>query len=864
MMKIILLFVVLVICDPDLLGFTPNIEQISSCSYVIPMDVAYQAGAPTDFDNFNLAAYGLVNKLLWEDIPVKWVIKTGKQHNEADFTALSYQIYPESLRQTQDMAEIRSFGGGPFIITTVFTELANAHIADFGRNVSVYRIMDTINVDVRYTLMDRPFVAVLDSSSKNYILVNALETAGFVKGEHYRIMSKEEANNLDSTVCITMAMEPHFHCIGDTDMDKYGPRYCESFVNAMSQFINSGGNFYSMCGGILTYEQCDNDDGLSNYRLRAGYSVSGYKRELPPNNQSYYCPSGGHVTTGLNAFRANVPPYELREGSNATGEYKNIAPDTPYSQWTGSWWFNDWSSIESMSLWNTALDSSSLGTVTRNTTLKAENGAHWVITEGSSRDSVGYPYGLYYAAHAKLQKFHGKKGGNIFYLAGHDYGLTWPGKFTGSSHDNSCTNCTSCYNYPCVSHPGRRMLLNAVLTPANRTGCSINVTVCGLGGMNCTIVQKTFTVDPCRWGTCKTLKRASSTPTSPPYQCTCTQRLDKCGVCGGNNTACIVNEGTNFEIVPPGTFPEGLVPEGQGGTIIKGSVPVAQDPDQPQIPPEVTTLTKKGILALISSAGSDGSPIQFTNITNVTIISIDIDYVLLTATITFSENLTETEAMTMSSLITQEIAASLGLPVDYFDITAKNDQVFLRFHDVPLPPTGPVPTPTVEEVTNITIVTSNIGKTTEKGGWDYYYLFDVTNETNNFFVYITILTPNPANVYIYLTKNSSFETFDCKLNSTFLEYEFDLQTALQDNLCPSLNVTSEEDILGDWYLAVYIPDANIIYKIEGWLEAKTRVAPRAPSRVSVGSSILHHQSHECTFCLLFLLFLFHLLCIVVV
>ena len=71
------------LADPELPGPTANPQLIPAGSLVIPMDNDTQnIGAP-----FNLKAYGLVNHLLWDEIPVMWAIKAGKAKDGIDFTA---------------------------------------------------------------------------------------------------------------------------------------------------------------------------------------------------------------------------------------------------------------------------------------------------------------------------------------------------------------------------------------------------------------------------------------------------------------------------------------------------------------------------------------------------------------------------------------------------------------------------------------------------------------------------------------------------------------------------------------------------------------------------------------------------------
>jgi len=69
---------------------TTNLELIPTGSLVIAMD--------NDKQNigiaFNLKAYGLENHLLWNDVPVKWAIRSGKLKNGIDFSVTAERILP--------------------------------------------------------------------------------------------------------------------------------------------------------------------------------------------------------------------------------------------------------------------------------------------------------------------------------------------------------------------------------------------------------------------------------------------------------------------------------------------------------------------------------------------------------------------------------------------------------------------------------------------------------------------------------------------------------------------------------------------------------------------------------------------------
>jgi len=838
-------FVIAQVQDPDLLNYGAHPEEISSCSFIIPMDATYQGGhndAPAGYDDFNLAAYGLVVALLWDDIPIIWSIKSGKAHDDYDIVnAPTIQVAPFNDTTVKQ----RSFSGGPFIIETIYTERAMETIINYTQtyNITVFKITQNITVDVRYHLLDRPFVSIFDSSSQRYILIAALRAAGLVEGSHFRTMTKTEANSINSSVCITMAMEPHFHCTGDAYQDQPGATpanstYCESFVRSMKEFINSGGNFLSMCGGIMTYEQCDDDNTASHNLptnstfLRDYYATIGYGRLGPPQNTSL-CPSGFTFSQGgVNSWRNTT--HGLRELSGPKGTFTNIAADTPYAQYTGKWAYDDWSSVESMSLWHPKLDRvyNDTGNIdpypipvrdpigASPTNLSVSNRAHWVIAEGSySRDRIGYPYGLYYAGHSKLQKFQGGKGGNFFVLAGHDYGVMVRDN-ASCGVNNMCPSCES--DAGCWTKGGRRLLMNAVLTPSNRSGCSIPVNVCENGV--CRIEQRSFVVDPCKWGTCKPQKKRNVQQNSyaSPWLCSCTQRLDACGVCGGTNQSCTVIIPGTVDEVPAGDLPPGTVPPGVS-TVIKGSLTPVSDPNQPavQVLPRVLTLAE--ILALLSASdpsaprfedGNESSAIKVvwpvvTGGSTVDAVTTDLSTGL--ATIKLVPPVSILNQLAVSQDIENTIEKQLSLINGSVTAVVKGDTVTVSFVIGPLPPPS---TPQPEDPTGLTEPNGNDVTDTLTDVWKYYYLEAGAN-VQNWKVYLNILSQSNSNVTLFLRRDSlpSVSDYDCSVvgNNIILDYT----SAVSSGVCK----TTKQELQGKWYLGVY-GFTEVTYNVEVYLEAK--------------------------------------------
>ena len=207
----------------DTPGPSANNELIPAGSLVIPMDNAHQAlTAP-----FNTQAYGLVNALLQKKVAVKWAIKAGKAKDGIDFTATAARLQPSALASASN-----DFRAGPFIIPKAFAAIALPIINAYGQNVAVYQLTQDVTVDIRYTLLFKPRIAV--NATNSAIHTDILTRAGI---SQYEVISDF---SLLAGACYTLASEPHNNSTAG--------------VTAINSFVLSGGNFIGQCASVLTYE----------------------------------------------------------------------------------------------------------------------------------------------------------------------------------------------------------------------------------------------------------------------------------------------------------------------------------------------------------------------------------------------------------------------------------------------------------------------------------------------------------------------------------------------------------------------------------------------------------------------------------
>ena len=254
---IILIFLIAklsVLTAQDLPGATANLQTAPAGTLVIAMDHTNQATSTINAASgtylFNLKAYGLVTLFRNAGIYVNWVINTGKAKDGIDFTGTAERIYPSYVApQTLD------FRAGPFLVFPSDTLGADYLIQWFNYSlpdsckVKVYRLTADVDVDVRYTLMNPPRVALVHDSCD--IHRNFLEMAS-TPTVNYDCLAN--ASGIISG-CYTIVTEPH---IGTNELDAYTRDSIYNFI------VMAGGNFLGECEGIPTFE------GLSRYQSFSG------------------------------------------------------------------------------------------------------------------------------------------------------------------------------------------------------------------------------------------------------------------------------------------------------------------------------------------------------------------------------------------------------------------------------------------------------------------------------------------------------------------------------------------------------------------------------------------------------------------
>ncbi len=225
-----------IFAQKDLPNPPPDFQSIPAGSFVIAMDTSYQKIVPVGQAPFNLKAYGLINKLLQNGFPVKWAIRAGKSLNGIDFSAQAQRIFPSTTAPA-----MMNFRGGPFIVsdTSICGLTTQNIIQSFGNNVCVYQLKNTEVIDIRYSINNRPKVAIFTNGGNQLIHAKILDAAGI---SNYDFLDAANISSLNN--CYTLVSEPHWDFISANPV----------VVNGVKNFVINGGNFFAQCQALETYE----------------------------------------------------------------------------------------------------------------------------------------------------------------------------------------------------------------------------------------------------------------------------------------------------------------------------------------------------------------------------------------------------------------------------------------------------------------------------------------------------------------------------------------------------------------------------------------------------------------------------------
>ncbi len=242
----------------DLPNPSANIQLIPTGSLVIPMDNTWQLQS----GYFNLKAYGLVNYLLQNNVPVKWAIRAGKLKDEIDFSADAQRIRP-----SVGFSNWYDFKCGPFIVDSSHAAAAKTLAAAFGGSVAVYQLTANKSIDIRYTLNFKPKIAVCNNGGTQAVFIDVLTAASMNNASWVTVVP---ASQVVPFCGYTFVSEPHWEASGDT-----------AHTRAVYRYVKNGGNFFTQCRGVETYEDADTFHTTKGVNINNVSTMAYFNGDLP-------------------------------------------------------------------------------------------------------------------------------------------------------------------------------------------------------------------------------------------------------------------------------------------------------------------------------------------------------------------------------------------------------------------------------------------------------------------------------------------------------------------------------------------------------------------------------------------------------
>jgi|GEM_PF-1342959 len=291
-------------------NISANLELIESGSYLIPLDNEKQSTMlndplyNVDYSGFNLAAYGLIHGFLQNDVPVQWVIRTGKLKDEIDASVLSHQKYP-----TEEATQVWDYRSSFFVVKasdiaasydclTVEAPGVDQIIFQFGSDVAVYESDEDMMMDVRYTLQREPIIAALSDGptdgEPHYTLLDEAKIP-------YELLSSQEF--FQEYSCYTFISQPHLGFINNNQ-----------YINSLSDFLDNGGNFLAHCISVRTFEEAGEYLTTNGLDLASGDNGGGVDNQT--YNESFFdMPIMQYEGDILPSLTGQLSSFELDNGS---------------------------------------------------------------------------------------------------------------------------------------------------------------------------------------------------------------------------------------------------------------------------------------------------------------------------------------------------------------------------------------------------------------------------------------------------------------------------------------------------------------------------------------------------------------------
>jgi len=285
-------------------------DEFAAGSLIIPMD--------TDFQDLGmLRAYGLVYQLLYEGVPVRWVIRSDKLHGEADFTASATDVL------SAEPVPMHDYRGGPFVIDAADADTALPIIATWqlaNPTVAVHETTGPFEADVARYLIVAPTIAMIADGNQK-IARKYMAAAAIPDSVGDLLWPDSSPDMLDIDELSGPTTDDHRD--GALFDDEGDPVYCQlmsmhwgvadaqndpEVVAEVREYLNNPVHFFAECQAVNAFE---NLDPFGYFLTPNGFDIG-----ASPNAVEYFNPSSPYsqIDGAFQAVGGSEPSYSLPPG----------------------------------------------------------------------------------------------------------------------------------------------------------------------------------------------------------------------------------------------------------------------------------------------------------------------------------------------------------------------------------------------------------------------------------------------------------------------------------------------------------------------------------------------------------------------
>lgn len=261
-------------------------------------------------------AYGLVYRLLQEGVPLHWIIKNNKFHEEVDLWAMVSEL-------GSILPLILTFQGGPFVVENPDTETALPIVEEWITShpeTTVFISLGDFDADVGRTLRNAPSIALLADGNES-IAMEYLKAAGIPDAlgnpwsdESPDVFTPEELEGESRAAPHTDGAlfdedgTPQFCQLNSMHWDEGDAAAMPGVIKEVRSFLNHPTHFFAECQAVNAFENSEGGHFLT---------TGGLVKSQKPVVVSHLAPALplAQMTGFFETVGGSEPSFGLAEGS---------------------------------------------------------------------------------------------------------------------------------------------------------------------------------------------------------------------------------------------------------------------------------------------------------------------------------------------------------------------------------------------------------------------------------------------------------------------------------------------------------------------------------------------------------------------